>query len=57
MMLNSTVEIRVICGKCDNKFNVYQLDWTHIQCKDCQNIIENNLYSDDEPMLHQYVEE
>ena len=22
-----------------------------------QNIIENNLYSDDEPMLHQYVEE
>ena len=51
------VRIQVFCEHCHHETIVYHLDWTHIQCKDCQNIIENNLYSDDEPMLHQYVEE
>ena len=57
---NDAVKIQVTCNKCDNKFVVYHLDWTHIVCNKnyCKNIIENNLYNnDDEPMIHQYVEE
>ena len=58
-MSSSKIEIVVTCGRCNNVFIIQHLNFTHIVCSSCKNVIDNphSDYYDDEPTIHQYIEE
>ena len=40
-MSSSKIEIVVTCGRCNNVFNIQHLNFTHIVCSSCKNVIDN----------------
>jgi predicted nucleic-acid-binding Zn-ribbon protein len=43
-----TVEIKVTCDKCETKFEVHHLEWTHVSCLECGYAIPNETHINDE---------